>query len=295
MSASASIVAASAAIISAAAARPTASDTLSTGNAPTQVSTAIAARLAVYGSRISAEITASRAAMAQAPARATSSRPPIPVAARATSSGKVHAATRAACSQIQSRPSWTGSDAAARASMNARSNRVMPSVTTGARPMSGTSTSSPRCSESHRRARVSPPPAITAASTSPTGAATHAYTVVTAMTSMYAAATPVAASAIAPTRPPGRVLSRIPAATSPAASTAPAATRSSGRRMPACAARTSSRTTPVSVTVTPATARTLPIQPSERGSDGWGDAAGGGTGGRGGTTGRGGGGAAGGQ
>ena len=63
----------------------------------------------------------------------------------ATSSGKVAAAMRAACSQIQSLPSWTGSDAAEMASMNAISSIVMPSVTIGASTISGTSTSRPRC------------------------------------------------------------------------------------------------------------------------------------------------------
>ena len=42
--------------------------------------------------------------------------------------------------------------------MNPTSSSVMPSVTTGARPISGTSTSNPRCSEFQRRARVRPPP-----------------------------------------------------------------------------------------------------------------------------------------
>src|SRR5258707_7947662 len=88
--------------------------------------------------------------------------------------------------------------------------------------------------------------------------------VVTAMTSMYAAAMPVAASAIAPTLPPGRAYNHQAAATSAPASTAPAPTRISGRRMPAWAASTSSSTTPIRVTATPATASTLPIHPSER-------------------------------
>ena len=51
-----------------------------------------------------------------------------------------------------------------------------------------------------------------------------------------------------PARPPAR---------------APAPTRNSGRRIPACAARTSSSTTPTRVTATPATASALPIQPSD--------------------------------
>src|SRR5205085_847269 len=84
------------------------------------------------------------------------------------------------------------------------------------------------------------------------------------MTSIYAAATPVAASAIAPIRPPVRAYSHHAAATRPPASTAPPATRNSGRRIPACAASTSSNRTPINVTATPATANTLPIQPSER-------------------------------
>src|SRR6478672_6176312 len=88
------------------------------------------------------------------------------------------------------------------------------------------------------------------------------------MTSMYAAATPVAARAMAPTRPPGREFKRAATTTSAPASTAPAPTRISGRRMPAWAASTSSRTTPMSVTATPATARTLPIQFESRGGRG---------------------------
>src|SRR5882757_11226848 len=106
--------------------------------------------------------------------------------------------------------------------------------------------------------------------------------VVTAMTSMYAAAMPVAASAIAPTLPPGRAYNHQAAATSAPANNAPAPTRISGRRMPAWAASTSSSTTPIRVTATPATASTLPIQPSERsGRDlgGAGIVIGGGTGG----------------
>ena len=55
-----------------------------------------------------------------------------------------------------------------------------------------------------------------------------------------------------------------PTPTSAPASTAPAPTRNSGRRMPAWAASTSSSTTPIRVTATPATASSLPIQPSER-------------------------------
>ena len=88
------------------------------------------------------------------------------------------------------------------------------------------------------------------------------------MTSMYAAATPVAAKAIAPTRPPGREYSRAATPMSAPASTAPAPTRISGRRMPACAASTRSSTTPMSVTATPATARILPIQLASRGGRG---------------------------
>ena len=72
---------------------------------------------------------------------------------------------------------------------------------------------------------------------------------------------PVAASAIAPIRPPGRLCSRAPTADEPAASAVPPATRISGRSRPALAARTSSSTTPIRVTATPATARTLPITP----------------------------------
>ena len=56
--------------------------------------------------------------------------------------------------------------------------------------------------------------------------------------------------------------------TSAPASRAPAPTRISGRRMPAWAASTSSSTTPMSVTATPATARTLPIQLASRGGRG---------------------------
>ena len=77
---------------------------------------------------------------------------------------------RAACSQIQSLPSCTSSDAAEMASMNPISSIVMPSVTIGARTISGTSTSRPRCWESQRRANVRPPPPMTAAMASPTGA-----------------------------------------------------------------------------------------------------------------------------
>src|SRR6478752_1440651 len=99
------------------------------------------------------------------------------------------------------------------------------------------------------------------------------------MTSMYAAATPVAASAIAPTRPPGLAYDHQAAATSAAASTAPPATRNSGRRMPAWAASTNSNTTPIKVTATPATASTLPIQPPARSCRGCGGAGGGGSGG----------------
>src|SRR6476619_2351187 len=82
---------------------------------------------------------------------------------------------------------------------------------------------------------------------------------------------PVADNAIAPTRPPGLRCSQNAIPSSPPASSAPAATRISGRRMPAWAASTSSNTTPTSVTATPATARVLPIQPSDRGGTGrWG-------------------------
>src|ERR1700760_4883940 len=88
------------------------------------------------------------------------------------------------------------------------------------------------------------------------------------MTSIYAAATPVAANAMAPTRPPGREFSRVATATRAPASTTPAPTLVSGRRMPAWAARTSRSTTPTSVTATPATASTLPIQLESRGGVG---------------------------
>src|SRR5258708_35160253 len=85
---------------------------------------------------------------------------------------------------------------------------------------------------------------------------------------------PVAASAIAPTLPPGRAYNHQAAATSAPANNAPAPTRISGRRMPAWAASTSSSTTPIRVTATPATASTLPIHPSERSARG-GEGAGG--------------------
>jgi hypothetical protein len=93
--------------------------------------------------------------------------------ASATNSGTVPAAVRAACIQIQSLPSCTGSAAADSANMNPTSSSVMPSVTAGARPISGTNTSKPRCCECHRLASVNPPPPMTAAITRPTGAGTQ--------------------------------------------------------------------------------------------------------------------------
>ena len=57
--------------------------------------------------------------------------------------------------------------------MNAINSIVMPSATIGARTISGASTSRPRCWLSQRLARMRPPPPITAASTSPTGADTQ--------------------------------------------------------------------------------------------------------------------------
>ena len=81
------------------------------------------------------------------------------------------------------------------------------------------------------------------------------------MTSRYAAAMPVAASAIAPIRPPGRPRSRTAIPTSAIDNAVPPATRISGRSRPAWAASTNSSTTPTSVTATPATASNLPIQP----------------------------------
>ena len=71
------------------------------------------------GSRTSAPTMASTAAMrTPRPARRRCRRRST-AATNATSSGNVGAAMRAACSQIQSLPSCTGSDAADRASMNA--------------------------------------------------------------------------------------------------------------------------------------------------------------------------------
>jgi hypothetical protein len=70
-------------------------------------------------------------------------------------------------------PSWTNSEAAEMASMNAISSIVIPSVTIGASTISGTSTSGPSCAESQRRASMSPPPPITAAIANPTGADTQ--------------------------------------------------------------------------------------------------------------------------
>ena len=116
---------------------------------------------------------ASTAAMPQAPASQASLPSPKWATASATNSGKVEAVILAVCSQIQSLPSWTSSDAAEMASMNAISSSVMPSVTIGASTISGTSTSRPRCCESQRRAKVRPPPPITAAIARPTGADTQ--------------------------------------------------------------------------------------------------------------------------
>ncbi len=88
---------------------------------------------------------ASTAAMPQVPGSHAKLLSLTCAAASATNSGNVAAAILAACIRIQSLPSCTGSEAAEMASMNPISNSVMPSVTTGARMISGTSTSRPRC------------------------------------------------------------------------------------------------------------------------------------------------------
>ncbi len=161
------------AAINAATVGGSAADAHSTGSTPAVVSSAITTLLPVDGSRISAPAMARTAAIPQAPASQASLPSPKAAAASATRSGKVDAVILAACNRIQSLPSWTSSDAAEIASMNAIRTSVMPSVTIGASTISGTSTSSPRCCESQRRAKVRPPPPITAAITKPTGADTQ--------------------------------------------------------------------------------------------------------------------------
>ena len=153
--------------------RSTASATDSTGSTPAPVSTAITGLFAVPGKRMRAPAIASSAAMPHAPASHRSRPPSKYTPASATNSGNVTAAMRAACNQSQSLPICTGSDAADSASMNATSSSVTPPTTIGANTSSGTRTRSPNCSESQRRATASPPPAIIAAMTSPTGADTQ--------------------------------------------------------------------------------------------------------------------------
>ena len=96
-----------------------------------------------------------------------------PVPMSATSSGTDTAATRAASIKVQSLPSCAGRAAADRANMNPTSSRLTALVMTGARPISGTSTSSPRCSESQRRARARLAPPTRAAMINPAGAGTQ--------------------------------------------------------------------------------------------------------------------------
>ncbi|SHT10121.1 Uncharacterised protein [Mycobacteroides abscessus subsp. abscessus] len=96
---------------------------------------------------------------------------------------------------------------------------------------------------------------------------------VSANTSKKAAANPVAAVAIPPTRPPGREYTRIPRATSPPARTAPDTIRGTGPKYPLLAASTSSMTTPANVTTAPANAIALLANPSRiHNGSGWGGA-----------------------
>ncbi|SHU33462.1 Uncharacterised protein [Mycobacteroides abscessus subsp. abscessus] len=165
--------AATAAMIDAAISGPTTAETNSTGNAPPAVAKPSNERLDVVGNRSTAPPTASTAAAAQAPASPGFRSVPNAAEANATSMGKVQAAVRATNIATQSLPNCTGSDAADSASMNPISSSETPSATTGASTARGTSTNSASCWESQRRARVRPPPPITAASTKPTGAESH--------------------------------------------------------------------------------------------------------------------------
>jgi hypothetical protein len=142
-STTASNVAANPAAIKAATAGARATDVHNTGNTPATVRSAIATRFRVDGSRTSAPTMAKAAAIAQPPASHASLPSPMRAATNAINSGKVGAAIRAACSQTQSLPSCTSSEAAEMASMNAISSIVMPSLTIGASTISGTSTSRP--------------------------------------------------------------------------------------------------------------------------------------------------------
>ncbi len=83
------------------------------------------------------------------------------------------AAMRAQCSQIQSLPSCTGSDAAGERQHEADQQQRDPVGDDGASTISGTSTSTPRCWESSGGPAVNPPPPMTAAMTRPTGAGTQ--------------------------------------------------------------------------------------------------------------------------
>ncbi len=80
---------------------------------------------------------------------------------------------RIPCSHTQSLPTCTGSTAADSASMNPISSGVIPSVSTGASRISGTTISRPSASLSQLRANSSPPAAISDANTSATAAGTQ--------------------------------------------------------------------------------------------------------------------------
>lgn len=168
-----SVAAAIPAAISAAAPAPTATPAANTGKVPIALRTAIAAGLADPGSNARPLPTASTAARAQHTASGQAAGPAPELESNATNSGSVAAAIRAPCMPTQSRPSCTGSTAADSVSIKPISSRLTPSVMAGARQSSGTTISRPRCSESHRRANVSPAAPTAAASTSPTAAGTQ--------------------------------------------------------------------------------------------------------------------------
>ena len=160
------------AVSSVASSRSTATPQASTGRVPAAVSRARAGVLVMVGISASPETMASSAASPHA----------LPMsqkfsawlcAASAISSGTVGAAMRAANIQIQSLPRCTTKAAADRASMNPIDIRSTPWVMAGASPIRGTSTSSPRCSESQRRASARPAPPTAAAIASPAAAGVH--------------------------------------------------------------------------------------------------------------------------
>ena len=152
--------------------RSTATPQANTGSVPAAVSSASAAWLVMAGIMASPETMASSAATPQAAPINHGSSCRLRLT-RASSRGTVGAAMRAANIAIQSLPRCTASAAADSASMKPMTIRSTPWVMTGASPISGTSTSSPRCSEFQRRASARPAAPTAAAIASPAAAGTQ--------------------------------------------------------------------------------------------------------------------------